>query len=100
MKIRLSKKPAEAGNKFSLSLLHVSADLFRLLFNLKDGGEVFLRNVGLSPNYTTLQPRIGHCTYKILVGNFEEEKTLGRHRHKWKANAQIYLEGTESEDMD
>jgi hypothetical protein len=31
--------------------------LLGLLFNSKDGGNMFLRNVGLSPNYEALQPR-------------------------------------------
>jgi hypothetical protein len=28
-----------------------------LLFNPEDGGDVFLRNFGVSSNYTALQPR-------------------------------------------
>jgi hypothetical protein len=28
-----------------------------LLFDLEDGGEMFLRNVGLSPNYAASQPK-------------------------------------------
>jgi hypothetical protein len=42
-KSKPSKKLAEAGGKFS--------------FEPEDGSDTFLRNVGLSPNYTTLQPR-------------------------------------------
>jgi hypothetical protein len=32
--------------------------LLGLQFDLEDGGNVFIWKVGLSPNYTTLQPRI------------------------------------------
>jgi hypothetical protein len=31
--------------------------LLGLFFDLEDGGDMFLRNVGLSPNYTALQAR-------------------------------------------
>jgi hypothetical protein len=33
------------------------AFLLRLLFDPEDGGDMFLRNVALSPNYTALQPK-------------------------------------------
>jgi hypothetical protein len=40
-----------------LSLLPASAGfLLSLLFDSEDGSDMFLRNVGLSPDYTALQP--------------------------------------------
>jgi hypothetical protein len=33
-----------------------------LLFDTEDGGDMFLRNVGLSPDYTALQPRRSELT--------------------------------------
>jgi hypothetical protein len=32
-------------------------------WNSEDGGNILLRNVGLSPNYTTLQPKRSHSSY-------------------------------------
>jgi hypothetical protein len=53
LKYRLSKKPAED----QLSLPPPTAGFFfRLLFDPDDEGNVFLRNAGLSPNYTVLHP--------------------------------------------
>jgi hypothetical protein len=43
---------------FQLSLLPASAGfLLSLIFDPKDGGEIFLLNVRLSPNYMALHPR-------------------------------------------
>jgi hypothetical protein len=54
-KDKIRKKLAEASK---LSLLHASTTLLLVLvFGPEDGGNVFLRNVGLSPNYTTLYLR-------------------------------------------
>jgi hypothetical protein len=48
----MSKKSAEAAVKFSL---HIMLFLLGLMFYPKDGGDICLRNVGLSPNYTALR---------------------------------------------
>jgi hypothetical protein len=46
------------GMLSKLSLLPASAGfLFEVLFNPDDGGDPFLKNVRLSPNYVALQPR-------------------------------------------
>jgi hypothetical protein len=37
--------------------LHFAAFLFGLLFDIEDGGDMFLRNVGRFSNYTMFQPR-------------------------------------------
>jgi hypothetical protein len=42
----------------SLVFLSASADfLLRFLFDAEDAGDIFLRNVGMSPNYKAIQPR-------------------------------------------
>jgi hypothetical protein len=57
-KSKASKKPGKAGGKLSL------------LFYPEDGGDMFLRNVGFSPNFMELQPRDPYrrenlkCKYK------------------------------------
>jgi hypothetical protein len=38
-----------------------------LLFDPENGGDMLLRKVGLSPNYTLLQPRRPYCTYHIVT---------------------------------
>jgi hypothetical protein len=38
-----------------------------LLFCPEGGGDMFLRNVGLCPNYTALQLRIQYFSYTLLV---------------------------------
>jgi hypothetical protein len=43
----------KAGSQ--LSSPPISVVFFLLGFDLEDGGDVFLRNVGLPPNYTALQ---------------------------------------------
>jgi hypothetical protein len=46
------------GETSKLSLLPASAGfLLGLLFDPEDGGNVLLRNMVFSPNYTELQPR-------------------------------------------
>jgi hypothetical protein len=45
---KFKQKNPEAGDKLRLFL--------GLLFDSEDGGDMFLRIVGLSPNYTALQP--------------------------------------------
>jgi hypothetical protein len=43
---KTSNKPTETGGKLS------KLSLFGLLFDPEYGGDMFLRNVGFSPNYT------------------------------------------------
>jgi hypothetical protein len=52
-KSKPNKKSAKTGGKPS----PISPGFLILsLFNPEDGGDIFFRNVGLSPNYTALQP--------------------------------------------
>jgi hypothetical protein len=49
-----SNKPTETGGKLS------KVSLFGLMFDPEYGGDIFLRNVGFSPNYTALcNPAVG-----------------------------------------
>jgi hypothetical protein len=60
-----SKKPAEAGGKLSLaaSLRFLSS----LRFDPEDVGYMFLRNVVLSPNYTSLEPSPPFSSFVIKI---------------------------------
>jgi hypothetical protein len=50
--------PAALPQEIEITLSSVSGSfLLGLIFETVDGGDMFLRNVGLSPNYTALQPR-------------------------------------------
>jgi hypothetical protein len=54
-----SKKSAQTGGKFNSAKIPAASAgfLFGLLFNREDGGDTFLRNIGLPPNSTVLQAR-------------------------------------------
>jgi hypothetical protein len=64
-----------------LSLPPVSAGfLLGLLFDLEDGGKMFMRNVGFSPNYGAMQPRrpysskaIKNYFFQVLQSNINSE---------------------------
>jgi hypothetical protein len=62
-KSKKRKKPAEV----ELSLLPTSASfLLGLFFDPEYGGDMFLQNTGLSPNYTVLQPRSPYSSQSLL----------------------------------
>jgi hypothetical protein len=49
--------PLFSGSKSKLNLPPASGFLLSEFFDPEDGGTVLFRNVGLSPDYTTLQPK-------------------------------------------
>jgi hypothetical protein len=61
LKSKSSKKLTETDGKlrsFHLKLQPVSdGSLLGIFFGPQDGGDMFLQYIGLSPNYTALQPR-------------------------------------------
>jgi hypothetical protein len=50
-----------------------SASLFSLHFHPEDGGDMFVRNIGLSPNYTALQPCNG---VRVKMGTWRRAVVL------------------------
>jgi hypothetical protein len=58
LRVEEKAKQENSTSRSTLSFPRVSAGfLFRLLFDPEDGDDIFLRNIGFSPNYTALQPR-------------------------------------------
>jgi hypothetical protein len=53
-KIKPNNKSAEADGK--LNYPPFTGFFFGVFFDPENGGDMFLRNVGLSPNYTALKP--------------------------------------------
>jgi hypothetical protein len=53
--------------------------LLGLFFRPEDGGDIFLRNVGLIlTDYTALYPRRYNCSYRIFVVSFLESDWIGQ----------------------
>jgi hypothetical protein len=64
---------------------------FTLLFDPEDGGVIFLRNLGLSPNYTVSQTRRFYCKYlrfcinlkQIKHNDIKYEYVFGNHMYQY-----------------
>jgi hypothetical protein len=65
LKSKQSKNPAEKGRQTSSA-----GFLLSILFDLEDGGDMFLRNVGLFPNYPPREPQIfSTCSPHLQVNS-------------------------------
>jgi hypothetical protein len=68
---RRNISPPSSGSKgkpSSVSHWFSSGFLFGLLFDTEDGGYMFVRNVGLPPAYTALQPqKTVLCTLTAVI---------------------------------
>jgi hypothetical protein len=82
-----------------------------LLVSPEDGVTIFLRNIGLPPNYTALQPRTPQFSYSLQyfmghITRIREDRNackvslaeLRRPNHRWKDNFKIDEVGWEGMD--
>jgi hypothetical protein len=57
-----------------------------LFFDLEDGCVMFLRNFGLSSNYTALEPKTSYCSFVTLCVSYSVKKL-----NSYSKSANIYV---------